>query len=414
MFSSRKRNVLVLLLTTVLGFGVHADAKSAWKLWNDGDINAAARSATKLLSSDEDQAHHILMLTAFAQGRFQESIDQQKLISKSYSRFSQTLMPAIDSYRHLDRYRDAYAFALTYSMTEPPGLQEALRQYAANPPSFQLVTTTEVPFKVSDPFNPYLPAFDISLNGRPMTGHIDTGGTFVVISKELADQMGLKYTYFGKGHCNNKDASVWTTQTTFRLGGLSVVGIPTEISDCLDGTAMKDRIIFGTNILQRFLSTLDYPKGRLVMSPFSQRAEHFRRVSSGYRHSTKQKFHIWADHYMFTKGQISGFKGLNFFVDTGLVDFHADGRQAAFFTSTQNLMDRGYDPGNLSKADVVDISGDFGLRKLIQSGHTVKHQEKISFSDFGGVKITGLIAHSFLNQYSWTIDFERMAYDFRR
>ncbi|MGE0762919.1 MAG: retroviral-like aspartic protease family protein [Bdellovibrionales bacterium] len=408
------KKLFVMFALSFLGCSANASANSMWQLWQQGNISAAKKSAQRFLQVDADQARHVLMLTAFARGKFQEAIDQQQLISNSYSRFQDTLMPVIDAYRHLGQYSEAYAFAVNHSVNEPVGLQDALKQYSVSPPKFQLAKATEIPFKMNDPFNPYLPGFDLTLNGRTMIGHIDTGGTFVVISKELADQMGLKYTYFGNGHCNGKEASVWFTQTTMQLGDLLVTGIPTEISDCLDGTAMKARAIFGTNILQRFLSTIDYPKNRLVLSPFTQRSAHARLVSTGYSSSTKQKFHIWGDHYMFAKGQMSGFKNRNFFVDTGLVTFHADGRQSAFLTSTKNLIDMGYDQQTLANDNVVNIIGDVGFKRIVQSGHAVQHQGVISFSNFGGVEITGLIGHAFLNKYSWTIDFEKMSYTFRQ
>lgn len=404
----------VLLALVCSGSHAFADVNSMWQLWRQGEIRDASKEARRLLRSSPDQAHHMLMLTSFVRGKFLTSIRHQEQISYSYSRFGETLMPVIDAHKHLRQYAEAYAFAVKHSLKNPIGLQESLKKLADHPPVFDLTTTTEIPFKMSDPYNPYLPAFDMKLNGTALVGHLDTGGTFVVISKELADQLGLKYSYSGKGHCNNREASIWFAQADFQLGDLRASGVPTEVSDCLDGTPMKDRAIFGTSILQQFLSTIDYPASRMILSPFSHRAEHFKRVSTGYKTSENQRFHIWADHYMFTKGQMTGMKNLNFFVDTGLVYFHADGRQAAFLTSTQKLVDVGYDPQVLAKSEVVDVIGDLGLKNLTQSGHAVKHQDKITFASFGGVEITGLIAHAFLKNYSWTIDFERMSYAFRQ
>lgn len=409
MFSLRWFLTFTLLF---LGLQAVADVNSMWRFWRQGDMAAASQEAQRLVASHSDQAHHVLMLTSFAQGKFQEAIAHQKRISTSYPRFRETLMPVIDAQKHLGQYADASAFAVQHSFNEPMGLQSSLRRLAKNPPKFVLQKTTEIPFKKDDPYNPYLPAFDMSLNGRSLVGHLDTGGTFVVISKELADQMGLKMSYLGKGHCNNREASVWTTLAHFQMGDLLVQGVPTEVSDCLNGTAMRDRVIFGTNVLQRFLSTIDYPGDRLVLSPFNRRVEHFKRISSGYRQVASQPFYIWADHYMFTKGQLSGAKNLNFFVDTGLVYFHADGRQAAFLTSTKKLIDMGYDSRVLAQSKVVDALGDIGLSEVVQSGHVIRHQDEITFGDFGGVEISGLIAHAFLRSYSWTIDFERMSYSF--
>ena len=38
--------------------------------------------------------------------------------------------------------------------------------------------------------------------------------------------------------------------------------------------------------------------------------------------------------------------------------------------------------------------------------------QNVGSRDFGGVKIAGLLSHAFLNEYSWTIDFENRAFIF--
>lgn len=115
---------------------------------------------------------------------------------------------------------------------------------------------------------------------------------------------------------------------------------------------------------------------------------------------------------MFAKGSLGDKKDINFFVDTGLVSFHNDGRQASVFTSTQTLLDLGYDKKDLEKNQSIELSGVVGLGPLLQSDQIAIHQEQIPFRNFGGVKISGLIAHAFLNKYRWTIDFENMKYTF--
>lgn len=37
-------------------------------------------------------------------------------------------------------------------------------------------------------------------------------------------------------------------------------------------------------------------------------------------------FFVWGDHYMFARGGFGDHRDLNFFVDSGLVSLHADGR----------------------------------------------------------------------------------------
>lgn len=400
------------VLATFLPCATLAQAE-AWDLWRKGQVHEAAIEATKSLGKDSNQAHHILLLTSFAQGKFENAIEHQAKIDESYVNYSKTIMPTVDAYQHLGRYRDAHNFAAKHLLNKSPELVAALKELAGHPPLFELGKTTIVPFKTQHPLNPYLPAFDMDLNGHPVTAHVDTGGTFLVISQAFANELGLQYTYYADGNCNNRPGKIWFTQTNIKLGDLRVQNIPTLVSDCINSPQTKDLVIFGTNVLQRLLSTLDYPKNRLVLSPFSERASHEAEVQQGYSQHKKQPFFIWGDHYMFARGAISGATDLNFFIDTGLVSFHSDGRQAAFFTSTKNLLNWGYGQDGLKTGSTTEINGELSLGNLSQANHIVKHQEAIAFDDFGGVEIHGLIGHAFLKRYSWTIDFERMQYTFR-
>jgi predicted aspartyl protease len=400
--------ISILILSIV---SLNCFPKTAWDLWEKGDIQGTKVEALKLLKASPDEANHLLSLVSFVQGKFDKTIDYQEKVSSSYSEYKSTVMPVVDAYRHLDLYQSAYQFAQK-NHDFSPELLSALAEMKNNQPKFVLKRTTKIPFKKSDFLNGYLPAFDMKINGLAVTSHLDTGGPFLVISTKLADKIGATYTYLSEGNCNNRKAKVWFAQTKIQLGDIEGINIPTMVSDCINGSVVEDRVIFGTNLLQRFLSTIDYPQSRLVISPFHLRTQHESLVSKVYSEEYSQQFYIWGDHYMFAKGQIGGRQNLNFFVDTGLVQFHTDGRQAAFFTTTDNLITWGYDEGELESDKVLNIRGSLGFASLVQNSHAVVHQEKVSFDNFGGIKISGLIGHAFIKNYSWTIDFENMTYKF--
>ncbi len=381
-----------------------------WDLWSRGQMKATETVARSMLKAKPNEARHLLTLASFVQGKFEATIKHQAHITPSYFRYNETIVPVVNALLHLNQFQKAYQFALEKNLDQS-GLLESLRQMSMNSPKFELSSTSRINFKKSDDLNDFLPAFDIEISGRKLTAHLDTGGPFLVMSTHLAKDMGLTLFSYGKGHCNNREADVWFTQTEILLGHLRARNLPTMVSDCIDNTDMKDRVIFGTNLLQRFLTTIDYPNSMLVLTPFGQRLQHLNRRQH-HHPAIKVPFYIWGDHFMFAKGSIGIVSNLLFFVDTGLVTFHEDGRQAAFLTSTQNLESWGYNKDELDRHKVVDIVGSLNLGPLTQKGPPVKHQKEITFGHLGGIGIAGLIGHAFFKNYKWTIDFRSMTYEF--
>ncbi|MFQ5817998.1 MAG: hypothetical protein ACE5H2_08615, partial [Terriglobia bacterium] len=124
----------------------------------------------------------------------------------------------------------------------------------------------------------------------------------------------------------------------------------------------------------------------------------------------------WGDHYMFARGAVGEYRGLNFFIDSGLVSLHADGsgglHQAAFTTSAEDFIGWGFDAGEVDKR-VFEAHVGISLGPLEQTGHLcVTSKER--FGPFGGVRIHGLLSHAFLKRYAWTLDFVKRQYVFSR
>src|SRR5262249_6477006 len=107
------------------------------------------------------------------------------------------------------------------------------------------------------------------------------------------------------------------------LGGLTVRDVPVGVlntrrfSDPLYGGKRVDGII-GTVLFYHFLSTLDYPTGKLVRAP--KTGEDLRRLEADARAGQAVVVPFWmaGDHYVVAWGQVERGEPVLLFVDTGL------------------------------------------------------------------------------------------------
>lgn len=118
---------------------------------------------------------------------------------------------------------------------------------------------------------------------------------------------------------------------------------------------------------------------------------------------------------MFARGGVGEHRDLNFFIDSGLVSLHPDGkgglRQAAFWSSRSNYERWGLDPVEVRK-EVFESPLPLSLGPLEQSGHLFLSKDKVPYGRFGKTQIHGLLSHAFLRRYAWTLDFDRHVYIF--
>ncbi len=117
---------------------------------------------------------------------------------------------------------------------------------------------------------------------------------------------------------------------------------------------------------------------------------------------------------MIVRGAIGENKGLNFFIDSGLVSLHpndeGDLRQAAFSSSMKKYIKWGFNEELVDKK-VFESPMSYWLGSLEQKGLLVK-LGSVGTESFGGIRMDGLLSHAFLANYTWTLDFSEMNYIF--
>ncbi|MCH8332826.1 retroviral-like aspartic protease family protein [Candidatus Sumerlaeota bacterium] len=400
-------------------FAVHGRADEdralieAWSAWRSGDITFARELARDRVANEEqsDEANHLLFLTAFVAGDYEGALAHYGAIGKSYASLKELDEPVQDAYLHLGRIPDALEFVRSRE-DSPDWMVQILERRVAQPFRVSLSGVSVVPF-ADHPLTDYFPGFDVEINGTPVTAHVDTGGTYLHMGPHRATQLGIELTEGGEGfHGATKVKLFHGMAQSFRLGDAILDNVPVIVLPSLVGS--QDFIIFGTSVLQQFLSTLDYPNKRLILSPLDSPGLRDRHLGMLPQNRTEMPFYMWGDHYMFARGSLGDHSGLNFFVDSGLVLLSPDGkggmRQASFTTSKEKLAAWGFTPEQVDNR-TFESDQSLALGSIVQT-EPLLAPGRVGDTSFGGVRIDGLISHGFLKANAWTLDFPNRRYIF--
>lgn len=354
--------------------------RAARRAWARGDIDEAERLAT------DDR---LRFLVHCVRGRYERALECYAAAGNPSSLDE----PAVHALLHLDRPAEAVELLRRRGEHPPPELLARVD----SPLSVVLPAPIVLPF-ADHALAPYLPAVEATVDGVRVLAHLDTGGTFVLMGTERAASLGIPLTH-------DRAAYHGTTRTTFHtgtvrelvLGSATLTNVPVAAAPTLVGA--QDVVIIGTNVLQRFLATIDGPGGQLVLAPRGTEPPAGKRIP----------FFLWGDHFMFARGGFGEHTDLNYFIDSGLV-YVIDNRQACLYTTARHYRRWGVP----RPAPHFTTAGPIRLGALSQADHLVATTPtgKVPWRDFGGVRIDGLLSWGFLSAYTWTLDFDRHEYTF--
>lgn len=405
-------------MSTVAALGLaqgRSELGQAWTAWEAGEISLAHKLAQDALAArqEPDEANHLLCLTTFVTGDYRAALDHYRAIGSSYRRLAELNEPVVDAYVHLGAIAEALEFARGGKGIAPITVRR-LEEHRVRPPKVDLAGVAVVAFADHE-LTEYLPAFSVEIDGQRVVAHLDTGGMYLVMGPDRAAALGIQTIKGEKGvaHLNRMRVD-WSYGIAgrFVLGDAVLHNVPVAVLSTLRGES--DLVILGTNILEPFLSTMDYPNRRLILSKradASARAEHLAMLPSG---GVSVPFYLWSEHCMFARGGAGGRRDLNFFVDSALVSLHPDGRggqrQASFTSSKRKFKTWGIQDAEIQRGffesphplTLGSVREDRPLMVVGAAGDT----------QFGGVRIDGVISHAFLKRYVWTIDFDAREYRF--
>ncbi len=394
----------------------NADARieieKGWEHWTDGDIPEAQSVAENVLESSpgDSEALHLKLLSLFVQGRHREAIAVFSRIDPSYARYDEVGKAVVDAYIHLDQLENAAKLAKQLKVESADYYQERVdRPFACHADR-----TFTIPF-IDDPQIPskFWPGVAGKINAKELNIRLDTGGTFLVLGGQVARELGIQSGYQSSGEHGAKRVVFWQgiADEMELAEGLRFENVPVVVMESLGRNA-----IFGTNILERFLATMDYPNSRFILTPRGRKDLYPSHLALLPKNKEIIPFYMWGDHYMFAKGSFKDVDGLNLFFDSGLVALGVvDGqlKQAAFAASKEKLVSWGFEQSRLDESTFLPTEFPLRVKGLVHNNTLIWYDKNLEKDrNFGGVRIDGLISHAFLCKYSWTIDFDKRQYIF--
>jgi hypothetical protein len=195
------------------------------------------------------------------------------------------------------------------------------------------------------------------------------------------------------------------------VGGVRIENAPVAVIASLPAETQGAPLgpVLGANFFAEFLSTIDSPRGRLLLSPRGDAGATAAHVAGVAGERTEVPFLLWSDHFILARGGADDRGGLMFFVDSGLVAAAPDGVQAGLLASQTEAAAwaglAGATPGA-----IAEIPLPISLGAATQGGQraiVLPDAAWASFGSFGGIAVNGLISYGFLKHYAWTLDFDR-------
>jgi predicted aspartyl protease len=284
-----------------------------------------------------------------------------------------------------------------------------------------MAESVRVKFVMTNP----LPVVEVQINNSaPVNFFIDTGGAEVVIDTEFAREEGIAHfgseigTFAGGKQAGFEHGRV----DSIRLNDVIVKNIPVSIMDVrrfsqpvfrgkrVDG-------IVGTVLLYHFLTTIDFPRGELVLRSRSQETlQRFTQIAKK-QEQVIVPFWMAGDHFMVAWGTVNRSQPMLFFVDTGLAG-------GGFSCSDSTLKEAGIQLQESSAFEGVGGGGKLRVIPFIVDELTLgKASEKTIHGRYMGIfplesslgfRVGGIISHEFFRPYALTMDFRGMNYYLKR
>jgi predicted aspartyl protease len=380
------------------GAGKFGEAEDAWKKLTDGDKFSV--TGLQLRARLDLSANNL-------EGTQADLLQARRLDPHNKT----TLRLLALAYMRGDRFLDASPF---YEQTDQIAEARQAQQLAARQPYRVEGIGLEARIKLlrTSP----LPVVAVRLNGGDVRYFLlDTGAGEVYLDTEVArkleiEDLGQTQGVFAKGDVESIGHGILNS---LAIGVWVVHDMPVTLKDTSSyskaGGGLKIDGIIGTNFLSHFVSTIDYRKGELQLrrkppAPGAETAAALqaRMIAAGAKGIPLR----WlGDHFLLAEGAVNGSAPMQFFVDTGLagagftapestlkaagIAFPAKG-ELAVFSAKELTLGRG--ANQVREQDVMGVAGAFPpqLETML------------------GVRVGGLISHSFFLKDAITFDFANM------
>ena len=261
-----------------------------------------------------------------------------------------------------------------------------------------------------------LPIVNVRVNGGDeVTFFIDTGGSEVALDTDFAKELGVPQfgavqgTFSGGQHQEVKLGRI----ESLAVGDWTVKNLPVgmlPLRQLSEGLGVKQiNGIIGTTLFYHFLTTMDYPRGELVLRrKTAKNLEEFKK-SAGKRVTVP----IWmaSDHFMVGWGRVETLPPTLLFVDTGLVGAGVKLAESvikeAGIKLEQNKASEGAGGGGSLKIVPYTVHQlSFGDIKEQNVGGL--YDGPFPWENMFGFHLAGMVGHDFFKPYAVTFDFQNM------
>ncbi|PYI58403.1 MAG: hypothetical protein DMC59_08560 [Verrucomicrobia bacterium] len=261
-----------------------------------------------------------------------------------------------------------------------------------------------------------LPIVNVRVNGGDeVTFFIDTGGSEVALDTDFAKELGVPQfgavqgTFSGGQHQEVKLGRI----ESLTVGDWTVKNLPVgmlPLRQLSEGLGVKQiNGIIGTTLFYHFLTTMDYPRGELVLRrKTAKNLEDFKK-SPG----KKVAVPIWmaSDHFMVGWGRVETLPPTLLFVDTGLVGAGVKLAESvikeAGIKLEQNKASEGAGGGGSLKIVPYTVHQlSFGDIKEQNVGGL--YDGPFPWENMFGFHLAGMVGHDFFKPYAVTFDFQNM------
>jgi hypothetical protein len=265
-------------------------------------------------------------------------------------------------------------------------------------------STTVLKFVKMDP----LPLVRVKVNGKEAVFFIDTGAAETVVDKSFAKELGIpQFSSITALFAGGQSGGVGNGKLeTLGLGDWTVRNLPVQMIDTRafsDAFGVQIDGCIGTILLSRFLSTMDYAKGELVLQPKTATLA----PTPG---SATVPFWLTGDHAIVVNGAVNDLPPALFFLDSGLTS-GVNIREAIFGVAGIKLQEDKASKGQGGGGTFTSVPYD--VAKVSLGGWTEENVPGVFdgpqiAEDKFGFYVQGLVGHEFLKPHRVTYDFTGM------
>ncbi len=268
---------------------------------------------------------------------------------------------------------------------------------------------THVPFLTADP----LPVVRVVANGTPANFIVDTGAD-VDLEPSFATRIGVKTASSGSGiFAGGRRAPTASGMlASLALGGATAYEVPVHvIVTHASGLFPKLQIdgIVGTTYFERFLVTLDYPRGQLILRPRSASAVF--QASAVAANAAIVPFYLAGDHFVMSRVQVNETAPGLFLFDSGLAGGGLMASQqlvaAAKIQLNHAAAGTGFGGGGAVTA-IPFVAHRIAVGDAMQQNVAGIYTPQGSPLTIFPFTVWGAVSNDFLKHYAYTVDFDAM------